>query len=68
MKTIGCCYVVVCPCAWVKLLVRRGTSWHKGQARFNSCHGTKVWVAKIFLSHTPPRGGQEQSVCMCVRV
>ena len=22
----------------------------------------------MFLSHTPPRGGQEQLACMCVRV
>ena len=48
------------------LLVRRGTSWHKGVVvivRLNCC-----WVAKVFLSHTPPRGGQELLVCMCVRL
>ena len=48
------------------LLVRRGTSWHKGVVVIvgsNCC-----WVAKVFLSHTPPRGGQELLACMYVRV
>ena len=50
----------------MEFLVRRGTSWHKGVVvivRSNCC-----WVAKMFLSHMPPRGGQEQSACTCVRV
>ena len=80
-KTFLCLVLVVfCVCvkvyltghtSWVVsvcmgLLVRRGTSWHKGVVVIigsNCC-----WVAKMFLSHTLPRGGQEQSACMCVRV
>ena len=51
---------------YMELLVRRGTSWHKGVVVII---GSKCcWVANMFLSHTPPRGGQEQSACMCVRV
>ena len=48
------------------LLVCRGTSWHKGVVvivGLNCC-----WVPKMFLSHTPPRGGQELLACMCVHV
>ena len=48
------------------LLVRREISWHKGVVvivRSNCC-----WVAKMFLSHTPPWGGQELLACMCVRL
>ena len=81
-KTFLCLVLVVLFCVCVKvyvtghtswvvsvcmgLLVCRETSWHKGVVVIigsNCC-----WVAKMFLSHTPPWGHQEQSVSMCVRV
>ena len=54
--------VLVC----MELLARRGTSWHKGVVVIigsNCC-----WIAKMFLSHIPPQGGQEQLAYICVRV
>ena len=72
------CLVVFCVCikvyltghtSWVVsvcmgLLVCRGTSWHKGVVVIvgsNCCR-----VAKMFLSHTPPQGGQDVCACVCV--
>ena len=78
VSCFGCFFLCVCVgvyvtghTSWVVsvcmgLLVCRGTSWHKGVVvivGLNCC-----WVAKMFLSHTLPRGGQELLACMCVHV